>query len=161
MKKRNSGLSLIEILVVITVFSILAILATRGVLLTLRGSRKSDALGSVRENVGYSFAVMERNLRNAQTLSCTSATRVDYTDQNDSAGYFSCENVGSSGYIASGSARLTSDQVNVTSCSFTCEAATTGVPPAVDIDVTAQDANTQGAEGGQVTVQTRINLRTY
>lgn len=159
--KKNSGLSLIEILVVITVFSILAILATRGVLLTLRGSRKSDALTGVRENVGYSFAVMERNLRNAQTIDCTTPTRVDYTDQNDTAGFFSCEDVGANGYVSSSSARLTSDQVNVTSCSFTCAAATAGVPPSIDIDISAQDVNAQGAEGGQVTIQTRINLRTY
>lgn len=159
--KKNSGLSLIEILVVITVFSILAILATRGVLLTLRGSRKSDALGRVRENVGYSIAVMERNLRNAQTIDCSSETQIDYTDPNSTAGYFSCENIGSGGYVSSSSARLTNDQVNVTACTFTCAAATTGVPPSVDINITAEDANTQGAEGGQVTIQTQVNLRTY
>lgn len=159
--KKNSGLSLIEILVVITVFSILAILATRGVLLTLRGSRKSDALGSVRENVGYSMAVMERNLRNAQTIDCSSPTRIDYTDPNNTTGYFSCEDVGSGGYISSSSARITNDQTSVTACSFSCTAATTGVPPSVDINITAEDKNAQGAEAGQITIQTRVNLRTY
>lgn len=161
MKRSIKGVSLIEILVVVTVFSILAILATRGVLLTLRGARKSDSLGRVRGNVDFSFAVMERHLRNAESVTCVSETQVDYVDKNSVSASFSCEDLSTSGYVASSSARLTSDQVSVTQCSFTCDQGGAGVPPSVMMSVTAEDANADGVETAEVNVSTQIFLRTY
>jgi prepilin-type N-terminal cleavage/methylation domain-containing protein len=159
--KRQKGVSLIEILVVITVFSVLAILATRGVLLTLKGSRKSDSLGKVRENIDYSFAVMERNLRNADSISCPTTTQIAYMDKMGISADFSCQDLSGNGYIASSSARLTSDQVKITQCSFTCDAGAPGVPPSVTISITGTDANLSGIESARVSVTTKIFLRTY
>lgn len=158
---KKTGISLIEIMIVITIFSVLAILSTRGVLLTLRGSRKSDASGRVRANMDFSYAIMERNLRNAETVSCPTDKRVDYTDKNSVSTYFSCEDVGTAGYISSSSARLTSDEVVVSSCQFVCDPGSIGVPPSVSITATAQDANFTGVEDAQITVSTNIVLRTY
>jgi prepilin-type N-terminal cleavage/methylation domain-containing protein len=161
-KQNQKGVSLLEILVVITIFSVLAILTTRGVLLTLQGSRKSDSLARVRENVDYAFSVMERHIRNADDVSCISSTQLSYQTKDGDTTTFSCESVGlGDGYIASGSARLTNEEVDISSCSFTCEAATSGVPPAVSISVTGQDANIEGIEEGLVTESTKIYLRTY
>lgn len=157
----NKGVSLMEILVVITVFAVLTLLASRGIYLTLRGSRKSEAVTKVRENLDYSFAVMERNLRNAKSASCISATRVDYEDKDYIPSYFSCEGVGSGGYVSSASARLTSDFVDITSCSFVCELEGNGVPASVSISITGEDAQAAGAEAGEVSVSTKIFLRNY
>ena len=157
----SKGISLIEILVVITVFAILAILATRGIYLTLHGGRKSEATTNVRENLDYSVAVMERRLRNAKSATCASATRVDYQDKDFKSTYFSCESVGTDGYIASDSARITSEDVSITSCTFTCSAEGGGVPSSVSVSVTGKDKNTQGAGSATVTVSTRIFLRNY
>lgn len=158
--KNNRGISLVEVMVVVTVFSILAIISTRAVLLTLRGSQKSDAAASVRENLDFALSVMERLIRNAATVSCTSNLRVDYTDQNGEAAYFSCENVGESGYIASSSARLTSTEVSVTACNITCVSSEAGIPPSVEMDVTAKNKE-EGTYGAQVSAATKILLRTY
>lgn len=160
-RRAQKGVSLLEILVVMTIFSVLAILATRGVLLTLRGSRKSDSLGRVRENMDYTLSVMERQLRNADDVACDTSTQISYQPKDGSSATFSCEDVGSGGYVASSSARLTNEEVDVSACSFTCSAGESGVPPSVSISLTGEDANTTGVEGSQVTTTTTIYLRTY
>ena len=66
--KRIQGFSLLEILVVIAVFSILAILTTQAVLLTLKGSKKSESLTKVRGSIDYSLAIIERSIRNAEYI---------------------------------------------------------------------------------------------
>ncbi len=157
MRANNKGISLLEILVVITVFSILAILATIAILLTLRGARKSEALIRVRSNVDYSLAVMERNIRNAESfIDCgLEENAIFYLDENGSLSSFSCETE----YIASGSARLTSEEVEIVSCSFICDDSTS--PPSVEISIGARDASATGIEGVQITASTKIFLRTY
>lgn len=162
----EKGMSLLEILVVVTIFAILGILTTRAVLLTLQGSKKSESLVHVRENLDYSMGVIERQLRNANSVDvCTSGTEVDYTDQNGNPGLFSCVvQVGSSdSYIASGSAnlRLTSNTVSITSCSITCDPGTSSNPPTVSVAVTAQDANAVGIQNSTVTTTTQVSLRSY
>src|SRR3990170_3264778 len=62
------GYSIVELLVVVTIFTFLAIIVTQAVVLTLRGSRKGESLISVRENLDYAFAVMERQLRSARSI---------------------------------------------------------------------------------------------
>jgi hypothetical protein len=69
---------------------------------------------------------------------------------------------GTAGYIASDSARLTSDEVAVTACAFMCTQGTSLTPPQITVDISAVDVKEEGAkEGGSVTVSTKINLRTY
>lgn len=164
-KYRLSGISLIEILVVIAAFAILGILATRAVLLTLRGSRKSESLVKVRENVNYALGIIERQLRNANGVDCTTSTAslLYYNDERGRRVSFSCVQIGSTtdGYVASGSARLTSSEVRVTSCSFSCSAGSGDVLPSVTVNVTARDATATGVESAQVTSSTQIFLRTY
>jgi type II secretory pathway pseudopilin PulG len=142
--KRNSGISLIEILVVMGVFAVLGILTTRSVILSLQGSKKGDALVKVRENVNYAMAVMERQLRNAEEITACTSSSILYKDSLGGDSSFSC----SGGYIASGSARLTSSEVVITACSFIC---TPSTPPQIDINI--------AAEG--ISATTKVDLRTY
>ncbi len=151
------GISLIEILVVIMVFAILGILISRVILVTLQGSGKSDSLVKIRENLSYSLAVIEREIRNAETIVCPSTTQVNYTNSRGISTYFSC----SGARVASGSAWLTSDEVSITACSFTCTAASGHVLPSVTISLEAKDATITGAGGAQATATTKIFLRTY
>lgn len=161
----QKGVSLIEILVVLTVFAVLGVLSTRVILLSLQGSKKGDSQIKVRENLDYAVSVIERQLRNASNITpCPNidTTLITYVDYNDTQTTFSCEDIGEEGYIASGSARLTGEDVAVTSCSFVCTPATGTNPPNISIDVAGVDASSQGAkEGGSVTITTEINLRTY
>ena len=161
--KKEKGVSLLEILVVITIFTALALISARGIFLTLRGSRKSSALSTVRENLNFSMAIMERQLRNAESVICPLPTQVSYEDKNGESADFSCEDIGESsdGYVSSSSARLTSSEVDITSCAFVCGPGTASVPPSVTISMTAQDAKATGVEGAEVTLNTKIFLRTY
>ena len=161
--RKEKGVSLLELLVVITIFAALALISTRGIFLTLRGSRKSDALSMVRGNLDFSMAIMERQLRNAESVNCALPTQVLYEDKNGESTFFSCEDIGGAndGNVSSNSARLTSSKVDVTDCEFICDPGTAKVPPSVSISITAQDAVATGVEGANVTLNTKIFLRTY
>jgi prepilin-type N-terminal cleavage/methylation domain-containing protein len=161
---RRVGFSLIELLVVISVFSILAIMATQSLLLSLRGSRKSEALSRVRENLDYSLAVMERQLHNAKSVDCPSSTEISYYDYDGNPTTFSCLDIdgsgGNPGYIASGSARLTISEIDITQCNVTCNVSD-GLTSSITISLSAEDITTEGTEGAQITTQTNISLRAY
>jgi prepilin-type N-terminal cleavage/methylation domain-containing protein len=165
--KITSGFSLIEMLVVLFVFSILAVVASQALTLTLRGSRKSESVTQSRENVQYAVNVMDRLIKNAQQLTCTSSTpsnRVDYIDEYGSAAYFECITSSGNSYLASNSAsaRLTSNTVNITNCSqvFRCTDGV-GIPDSLDVSITAVDSNISGSDGASITAATKIFLRNY
>lgn len=158
--KTGSGFSLVETLVVITLFAIIGILSTRAIVISVQGSKKGSTSVTVRENLNYSLAVIERLLRNANDIETCSGTQISYHDEGGVLTDFSCVALGNNGYIASASARLTSTEVAVLDCSFVCDLLS--VPPSVTIDVTARDKNTTSPkEGAQMTVSSTILLRTY
>jgi len=167
--KKLKGFSLIEILVVITIFSFLGLIITRTIILTLSGAQKSDNLVRVRENIGYSFDVIERQLRNANQLtSCESdvvSARVYYLDQNNApGGAFYCLNIGATdgtSMIASGSAttRLTVPAVAILSCTFSCNLDT--YPQSLTLTVSAKDRVADSTHGSPITESRQIFLRNY
>lgn len=161
--KKIKGMSLLEILVVVSIFAVLGILVTQSVILTVRGSKKSETLVNVRENLNYAMGIVERQIRNSNSItdcaSQPSTSRIDYLDQNGVAAYFSCPSGG--GYIASGSGRLTSTDIDVTTCSFVCTPGTAGNPDSVNIDFVAKDVNTTGIETSTVSISNQVYLRNY
>lgn len=165
-KEKNSGLSLIEILVVIGIFAILGVLTTRSVVLTLTGGKKTETLIKVRENLDYALGIIERQLRNADSITdCTNTNTlsISYKDQEGVTTSFSCSDiaVGSVGYVSSGSARLTSSTVDVTACSFVCESDSSGNPRAVKVTFKAEDSTFSGVNNSEVPVSTSVTLRNY
>ena len=100
-KRKNlaKGFSLIEMLIVVAVFSILAVVATQSLSSSLRGSKKSESQVIVRENVDFALSTMERLLRNADSLNCASsdANTLVYIDEYGNSVRFDC----SSGSISS------------------------------------------------------------
>lgn len=159
------GFTLLEILVVVSIFAILGILVTRAVILSVGGSKKSESLIKVRENLDYSIGIMERSLRNANSISpCPNSNTsvLNYVDAGGKATSFSCNLGTPPGYIASGSARLTAGNVNVTACSLSCApAAGSTNPSVVRVSLTAQDATAVGIQGATVSVITEVSLRNY
>lgn len=162
----QKGMSFIEILVVIGIFGILGVLTTRAVILTLAGGKKTETLIKIRENINYSFSVIERQLRNADSITdCTNTNTlaINYLDRNGVATSFSCANLGAGtvGYIASGAAQLTGSTIDITSCSFNCQVGTGGNPSSVKINITAQDSTATGISNSIVTSSTSVSLRNY
>ncbi len=155
------GLSLIEILVVITIFAMLGLLISGSLILSIRGAKKSESMIKVRENLNYAVAVVERNLRNASSITnCIDAdTTISYLDQYGKAGSFSCEFGQNGGYLASGSGkiRITAEDIDLGSCNFTCDG--TNNPPSVVVDLEGAYVNTNGAEGSVVSISSTVYLR--
>lgn len=163
----KKGFSLIEMLVVITVFAMIAGVSAQAIALSLSSARKTDAATDIRENVNYALSAMERNLRNA--VSCTPAVNqptITYVDQYRVTTTFSCPGIGSQTVspVASGSANiaLTGANIIMTACSFTCSGApNTGIPQRVDISLSARTVGSVTNESSQVTVSSKVVLRSY
>lgn len=166
MKFNNKGFSIIELLVVISIFAVVGILSTAAVSLTLKSSRKSESLIKVRENVNYSLSVLERQIRNAQSIDCATSdsTKLSYVSSEGITSDFSCISTGTDNYIASSSSRLTSTDISITSCAFSCTQETVNNPPVIKVSISAEDAVTSGtssAEKGSITTDIEIIARNY
>ncbi|MGA2910628.1 MAG: type II secretion system protein [Candidatus Microgenomates bacterium] len=165
--KNYSGFTLLEILVVVSIFAVLGILVTRSVILTLQGTQKTESLIRARENLDYSLNIIERGLRGASSIpGCATnldTSTIGYLDQDGQPASFSCINSNGESYIASGSSniRLTTDSVRILDCSFLCTPSSAASPPYVSINLTVQDASASGIPGTEVTAQTQIYLRNY
>jgi len=165
LKKNIRGFSLLEIMVVISLFGIIAVIATQTIVLTLRSSRKSDAGAQLRESIDHSMAIIERGLRNAETIDpCLPAQQsVEYYDTLGEYTNFSCVNAGGfDSYLASGSARLTNTELELVTCEMSCFPGTASAPPLVEIKITAKKANSSGTDEETIfSSDTNILLRTY
>lgn len=167
----EKGFSVIELLVVVFVFSILGVIATQILAISLKTSNKSDSISTVKSDVDYALSTMERLLRNSSDITCPTvypnpdtSNQLSYVGDGVSA-TFVCDASGGYIYLGPSSLRLTSPNITITNCAtlFTCtEGSTDGkVPDSVSVNITAQRANVSGAEGSQYTTQTLIFLRNY
>lgn len=165
--KHEAGMSLLEILVVVSIFAVLGILITRSIILSVAGSRRSESQIKVRESLNYSLSVIERQLRNANSIPDSSCPNLDttylaYIDQNGNPTFFSCVQAGAGiGAVASQSANLTSSDVNVVGCSIVCTPGQGDNPSVVTISLEARDAQAVGTANFNTTLTTQINLRNY
>ncbi len=159
---KNNGYTIVELLVVIALFTVITTIAARSLALVLKGTRKSEGDIGIRQNLDYVISVMSRHLYNAEEITGVTATRIDYEDQWGARGkYFECYDASptsTSGRIASSSAELfitSLKEVYVTSCNFSCD--TAGVPHSCDLNITGNSTNS----ASPVTVSTRVVLRNY
>ncbi len=158
MTKKTGGFTLVEVLVGTAVFVMLTILVVQIVLTSLRSSARSNFQITIRQNLDFAIGVMERQIRNAQEITaCTAPTALEYVDQYGNESTFSCIFGVESGYVASGSARLTGSDVVINACTFTCNGAP-GEYTSVDISLSAHPDKTTTPES---TVNTSIQLRSY
>lgn len=151
-KNSMKGLSLLEILITVGIFAVIGILVTRATFLSLRGSQKGGTTIKVRENLDYAISIIERQLRNARSITSCSETKLVYEDNIGEPGYFECVGLGGDdGYVASGSSRLTAAEAVISTCSFACTDGSASTPPQIQIDISS----------GGIDITTKIDLRTY
>jgi prepilin-type N-terminal cleavage/methylation domain-containing protein len=156
------GFTIIEILVVIGIFTLISIITAGGILTTLRGAKRSESDAKVKENLSFALGTIERHLRNADTVTCVNGQRINYIDQRKTQASFFLQTNGSDIYIASGSAdtRLTSPDVSIVAFNVTCIASAGNTAPIVDVSITARDSASQGAESAQIQSSIKVNVRT-
>jgi len=166
MNKNNIvlGYSLIELLIVLSIFSILVMVATQTLVISLQNASKSESISKVKENVEYAMTVMERQLRNAREIvACPnpSTDAIEYLTYEGVTTGFACINTGTDGYIASGDTRLTNENISVTSCSIRC-VFTPGAAPYVNIQIEAEDKDTfSGSAKNPIYTETQVLLRSF
>jgi prepilin-type N-terminal cleavage/methylation domain-containing protein len=161
----KKGYTLIEMLVVVVIFAIVGLISSETIILTLRGTKKADAISKVRQNLDYAMESMQRQIRGAKSITSpcdgTTSSQISILDQKSNLTTYACINVNNQNlpsYIASSSASLTSNEVTISACSFICTPAGTNTTPEVTISITAQD---KGGQNAPVTDTTQITLRTY
>ncbi len=163
--KMKKGYTLVELLVVIVVFSVVSMVATQTIVAILRGAKKSEGVTKVRQNLDYAMGTMERQLRQAKgiTSSCngTATSSITFNDQFGNPVTFSCVGINNGNQpasIASSSASLTGNDITLSACSFTCTAGSASSPSYVTM--TATGAHIAG-QSQRVTVTTQVTLRSY
>lgn len=168
MIKRYKGFSLIEILVVVSLFAVLAVVTTQAIATTLKNSAKNESLNLVKTNLDNALNVIQRQVYNAKkTVNCgvSDGTAFEFTDQNGTANKFLCklDTVNNVTRIASGSAEtyITSEAINISNCSFTCTLGSSGVPDSLNISLSASSSQFSGYSGAYVTKNVQILLRNY
>lgn len=166
--KLQNGFSLIEILIVVGLFAVISVITTQVLTTSIRGSKKSESIESVRSEIDFATQQITRQLRNASSIAggCTGVTQtaISFYDQNSIPNTFSCLDLGTeNGHIASSSAniRITSTDITITACEITCYAGQANTTDNVLLKFSAKDKLKTGIESSQVDVETRVYLRNY
>lgn len=165
----KSGFTLVETLVVSSIFIVISVLIIAILIIVLRGAKKSDSIILVRQNGEHAMAQMVRMMRFARSLddACpfTNSSSVTITSFNDLQTTFSCpaDPIPTPNFIASNSAALTnSGLVGVQACSFTCTRQGGG-PPTVNISFTLSKINLDGLPEADTVIpfQSSVTFRNF
>ena len=166
MKIRESGYTLIELMVAVTLFVILGTLVSGVILYSTRNATKSESMTKVRGRMDFAVQVMTRQLRAAKSITCSlydaPISVVTYTPEVGPNSTFSVNSLGDGTYeLASGSAKLIAGDVRIVNSSavFTCTDETVNAPATVRIKFTAKTAPTvTGIQSDDISVDTLVKL---
>lgn len=178
-KIRNSGFTLVEVLVTFAIVSVVVTIGSISFFSLLRGANKTEILKEVKQNGDYALSVMEIRLRNARDVlsGCDGSVTNSFTIENPDATTttFSCINTGSAQQIreetGATTTYLSGPQVTVatdcataaiTSLMFSCNLSVIdGVTKNVSLGFTLKQANSDSplTETAQQTFSTQVTLR--
>lgn len=162
--KKNKGFSLIETLIVVAIFAVLAIVSTQAIIVTLTNSRKAESSVETRESLQYIVSVLERSLRSANNVTSAGSGRIIYTDEYIVSNVFQCIDATTSsttGRLLLNSNQVSSQDITLTNCSFSMVAGTNDIPDRVMISISGKAKNLTGAEQTPITISTIVYLRVY
>lgn len=115
------GFTLIEIVVATGILSTVGLIAATIFFSSLKGGTKTEILKEVKQNGDFAISLMSMMIRNAREVSVcdeTSNPQIEIVNPDWQTTRFLCDYT--SGKIASNSAYLTSENLAVSDCSFTC-----------------------------------------
>ena len=160
--KQKQGYSLIEMLIVVAIFALLALVVTQSMIATLGESRKSEAIVRVRENLFYTSSLFERQVRNANSITFCNNTNLAFLDETNSAVTIRCLDLGTvNGRLTINGDQVSSQDVVLSACQFTCILGTTGIPTNISLYLEAYGKNLESKDKSTVNVKTTVNLRQY
>jgi len=157
----TKGFSLMETLIVIGIFAVIGVIVTSSIADSIRGTKKSDATIRLRSNLELSLATIERRVRNAKELSpCVAGVQMknfSYTDQDNTTHSFSC----GGGVVSIDGQDITSQEINITTCTFVCTPPSVGLPASLDITLSGEDLLSSGEQSANFSTKSKLNLRSY
>ena len=150
---------------------VVAVVVSNMFFTTFRSSSKTKALTTVKQNGDYALSVMERLVRGSQEVTSVCpevppespavTNNISLKMLNGDEIVFSCDLENK--LIASNGASLTSDQVQLDSCSFECRSQGEFYPQTVTIDFTLSrpGENIREEEKASVDFRTTVVTRNY
>jgi len=159
----KKGFTLIEVLVVVSLFSIVALVATQSLIRILGSTSNSNSTAITRENLEHAVSIFEREIINAKKINvgACSATSVTYIATDNSTNSFSCQTTGGITRLNQNGQALTSSQVNLTTCLITCLTPSGETEPngvMISLEGNALDSS---YDSTPVSLQTTVSLRSY
>ncbi len=157
----KKSFTLVELVVVIGLFALLGTMATAMLAATLQGAKKAAAVGLVRNEGGYVINLMTQMLKFSPNITACGANSLTFgSGAGGGSVTLSCVTAGTDKYIASGSARLTSDQVAWTTCVIACVPNDPLTVEKIDVSFDLQKTNAVFAsEKATAHFETQITLR--
>ncbi len=120
-KNNNSGFSLIELMVAVTLFSIVVVISMGAIFTIVDSNKKAQSLKSVMNNLNFAFESMTRSIKTAKSISSpddSCASSISFTDVDDNSVQYSRDTSGSSGKIKKNSSSITASEVNIENLKF-------------------------------------------
>jgi prepilin-type N-terminal cleavage/methylation domain-containing protein len=155
MMRKQKGFSIFEILIVVTLFVLIAVVANQAFFTSLKGQNKSEANTNTKQNANYIVSVMERSLHSATQVTACTTSSINYTDADGISRSFSC----SGGSFLSNGSTLTTSSVSVGSCNFSCIDEGGSKTVVVDMVVTQVGTSLRVDQSSSAQIKTRIRLR--
>lgn len=178
--KKNKGFTLVEILIVVALFSIVVAVAVSSLFSVLLRSKKTEAVKLVEHNGNYALRMLEYMIRPARLISAapTCQTNMQSLEVQDNTGKvtgFAFARIGDddsclasyTGGLSGTENCLTDPQVEVVTTqphNFHCFPGGLGYPPRIEIEFTLQrrnPADLQQEEIASLNFKTQISLRNY
>jgi prepilin-type N-terminal cleavage/methylation domain-containing protein len=180
--KSPKGFTIIEVLVVVSVFSVVGVIIGGIFFGALRGTKKTNTITLIRQNGNYAISQMSKMIRFADTLDAPAcpgepAPAMPHTIEppvititsslDDQKTTFTCDVANN--MLASNSASLLNvstdtnpNTVILDKCQFTCSR-NQGGPPTIGIDFTLKDKNSGNIVESKASVrfQTSVTMRNY
>ena len=163
--KTVKGFTLVELLVVMGVFAIIIVTVNQILIVALKGSAKSQAISRAKLDGERVMETLERSVRYSKGVtSCPGGTQLGYKDQYGVDANLVCTPASGAlnGSIVLNSVAITSSDVKVKSCDFSCDTSG-GVPTAVKFEIIVVHDTVVGTsrveEEGEVHLKSRVELR--
>lgn len=151
----NKGFSLIELLIVVGVFSVLGVVVSQAIVSSVRTAKKADTSVEVRETVSFALETIERKALNATDVpSCQSAdTSFLYISGSEEDSIYECVD----NHLRENGARITNDTTRLTKCELICSVDASGAPT-ITVNLDGESIN-DGIDGAQVSLSKKIRPR--
>lgn len=171
MNKLERGYTFIELLAVVSIFSVIGIAIMSILFTTLRGSKKSEVLVTLKQNGDFALSQMSNNIRYAESLdipaSCTTPvttktiTISSATDNGQTT--YACPAVATDGITSNSASLVDTNAVAVTACDFVCTQQSAYDPPTINITFTLTPKNANGLpeNTGTLPFQTSVTMRNF